>query len=165
VALENLIAPNFQRRWKVAFGFGLAHGFAFASALQDSLQFSGDYFLTSLLSFNLGLELGLLAALAVMAIALAVTFRLVVEERMGGIILSLLVAHTAWHWTIDRYSTFRRYQFTWPAFDAAFFLIVVRWAMVAVVLGGLAWLIFGVLAQRKPSITAHPAESTPERRS
>ena len=65
VALDNLIAPNLRRRWMVAFGFGLAHGFGFATALKDSLQFAGSHFLVSLLSFNVGLEIGQLAALLV----------------------------------------------------------------------------------------------------
>lgn len=151
VALENLVEPSLRRRWMVAFGFGLAHGFGFASELRDSLQFAGGHFLTSLLSFNLGLELGQIGALVVMVPAVALVFRFVVDQRIGIVILSLLVAHTGWHWTIDRYSTFRRYQFMWPVFDAAFFVIVIRWLMVATVLAGLAWLIFGVLGQRKES--------------
>jgi hypothetical protein len=151
VALENLIEPSLRRRWMAAFGFGLAHGFGFASELRDSLQFAGGHFLTSLLSFNVGLEFGQLAALIVMVPALALLFRFVVPEQIGTVILSLLVAHTGWHWTIDRYNLFRRYQFIWPVFDAAFFVIVIRWLMVATVLAGLAWLIFGALGQRKES--------------
>ena len=157
VALENLVAPSLRRRWMVAFGFGLAHGFGFASELRDSLQFAGGHFLISLLSFNLGLELAQIAALVVMVPALALLFRFVVDERMGTVILSLLVAHTGWHWTIDRYNAFRRYQFFWPVFDAAFFVIVIRWLMVAVVLAGLAWLIFGVLGRKEPAIEAEDA--------
>jgi hypothetical protein len=46
------------RRWPIAFGFGLIHGFGFSFALRESMQFSGSHLLTSLLSFNLGVELG-----------------------------------------------------------------------------------------------------------
>jgi hypothetical protein len=158
VALDNLIAPSLRRRWMVAFGFGLAHGFGFAAALSDSLQFAGSHFLTSLLFFNLGLEAGMLAALVVMVLAVTLVFHLAVEERLGTIILSLLVAHTGWHWTLDRFALARRYQFQWPALDAAFFVVVIRWLMVAVVLGGLAWLIFGVFGRRESTITADHAE-------
>jgi HupE/UreJ protein len=148
VALDNLIAPSLRRRWIAAFVFGLAHGFAFAVALSDSLQFSGSHFLTSLIFFNLGLEAGMLAALAVMAPLVMLIFRVAVEERLGTIILSLLVAHTGWHWTVDRVTLASRYQFQMPTFDAAFFVIVIRWLMVALVLGGIAWVIFGVFGNR-----------------
>ena len=160
VALDNLIAPSLRRRWMVAFGFGLAHGFGFALELRDSLQFSGDHFLTSLVSFNLGIEAGLLAALALIVPAVALFFRYVVEERMGAVILSLIVAHTGWHWTVDRYFALRRFQFQLPAFDAAFFVIVIRWLMVIVVLAGLAWLIFGVFGNKR-EFGAEPAEKNP----
>jgi hypothetical protein len=148
VALENLVRPNFRRRWMVAFGFGLAHGFAFAIALRDSWQFTGDHFLLSLLSFNGGLEIGQLVALIAIVPVLMILFRFVVDEPIGIVILSLLVAHTGWHWTVDRYAAYRRFQFVWPVVDAAFFVIVIRWLMIAVVLAGLAWLIFGVFGQR-----------------
>ena len=155
VALDNLIAPSLRRRWIAAFVFGLAHGFGFAVALADSLQFAGSHFLTSLLFFNLGLEAGMLAALAVMVPLVALIFRYAVDERIGTIILSLLVAHTGWHWTVDRITLASRYQFQMPTFDAAFFVVAIRWVMVAVVLAGLAWLIFGVFGRHD---SAEPAE-------
>ncbi|OFW29427.1 MAG: hypothetical protein A3H97_17270 [Acidobacteria bacterium RIFCSPLOWO2_02_FULL_65_29] len=160
VALDNLIAPSLRRRWMVAFGFGLAHGFGFAVALRDSMQFAGSHFLASLLSFNAGLEAGQLLVLLAMVPALLLLFRFIVEERMGAVILSLLVAHTGWHWTLDRYYGLIRFQFEWPALDAAFFVIVIRWLMVGVVLAGLAWLIFGVFGRRESAtaITAEHAE-------
>ena len=52
------------------------------------------HLLTSLLSFNIGVELGQLLVLAVMIPALELLFRYVVAERMGTIIFSALVAHT-----------------------------------------------------------------------
>jgi hypothetical protein len=158
VALDNLIAPNLRRRWMVAFGFGIAHGFGFATALKDTLQFAGTHFLVSLLSFNLGLEFGQLAALLVIVPAIALAFRFLLEPQIGTFILSLLIAHTGWHWTVDRYNIFRRYQFAWPALDAAFFVIAIRWLMIAVVLAGLAWLIFGVLGVGKGTMTAEQAK-------
>src|SRR5262245_14150716 len=155
VSLDNLIAPSLRRRWIAAFVFGLAHGFGFAVALSDSLQFSGSHFFTSLVFFNLGLEAGMLAALLVMVPLVALVFRFAVEERLGTIILSLLVAHTGWHWTVDRMTLASRYQYQMPAFDAAFFVILIRWLMVAVVLGGIAWVIFGVFGRHD---SAEPAE-------
>jgi hypothetical protein len=47
-----------HRRWIIAFGFGLVHGFGFSFALRDTLQFAGSNLLTSLLAFNVGVEFG-----------------------------------------------------------------------------------------------------------
>ena len=47
----------------VAFGFGLVHGFGFSFALRETLQFAGSHLLTSLLAFNVGVELGQLLVL------------------------------------------------------------------------------------------------------
>ena len=47
----------------IAFGFGLVHGFGFSFALRETLQFAGSHLLTSLLSFNIGVELGQLLVL------------------------------------------------------------------------------------------------------
>ncbi len=50
-----------HRRWIIAFGFGLVHGFGFSFALKETLQFAGSHLLTSLLGFNIGVELGTIA--------------------------------------------------------------------------------------------------------
>ena len=64
MALENIVGgSSLQRRWMMAFGFGLVHGFGFSFALRESLQFAGSHLLTSLLSFNVGVELGQLLPL------------------------------------------------------------------------------------------------------
>ena len=160
MALENLIAPSLRRRWMIAFGFGLVHGFGFSFAFRQTLQFAGTHSLVSLVAFNLGLEAGQLVAFLVMLPALAILFRFIVTERIGTVILSLLVAHSGWHWTIDRYAVLSRFRFEWPVVDAAFFVIVLRWMMVAVALAGVAWLIFGVFGRRAATtITAEPAET------
>jgi len=140
MALENIATQSPPRRWLITLGFGLVHGFGFSFALRDSLQFAGSHLLTSLLSFNVGVELGQLVVLAVLVPALAMLFRDAVAERMGTIILSALVAHTGWHWMIDRFERLRQYQFVWPAIDAVWLLTLTRWLIVAVGLAGLVWL-------------------------
>jgi HupE/UreJ protein len=147
MALENIVGSNVGRRWVITFGFGLVHGFGFSYALKQTLQFAGSYLLTSLLSFNLGVELGQLTVLVVLVPALELLFRRVVEERMGTIILSAIIAHTGWHWMIDRGEVLRQFQFQWPAMDAIFLLSVVRWLMVLVALAGALWLT-AVLSRR-----------------
>ena len=58
VAAENLfLAPAVSRRWVVSFGFGLVHGFGFASVLRE-LGLPAHGLLLSLLGFNVGVELG-----------------------------------------------------------------------------------------------------------
>jgi hypothetical protein len=137
-----------RRRWLITFGFGLVHGFGFSFALRQTLQFAGSHLLTSLFSFNIGVELGQLLVLAIALPALALLFKYVVEERMGTIILSALVAHVAWHWLADRYATLRQYHFEWPAIDALFLVNAMRIAMVLVAAVGLWWLI-GVMRQSR----------------
>ena len=66
------------------------------------MQFAGSHLLTSLLSFNIGVELGQLLVLVLLIPVLELLFRFVVAERMGTIILSALVAHTGWHWMLER---------------------------------------------------------------
>ena len=60
VALNNLYPFINQRRWALAFGFGLLHGFGFASALTE-LGLSQQSLGLSLVGFNIGVELGQLA--------------------------------------------------------------------------------------------------------
>src|SRR4030095_5610955 len=40
MAFENIVGARFQRRWIIAFAFGLVHGFGFAFALRESMQFA-----------------------------------------------------------------------------------------------------------------------------
>jgi hypothetical protein len=141
MALENIVGGStVHKRWMIAFGFGLVHGFGFSFALRETLQFAGSHLLTSLLSFNVGVELGQLLVLLLMIPTLELLFRYVVAERMGTIILSALVAHTAWHWMTERAEKLSRFRFQWPEVNAAFLVIVMHWLMAIVVLAGLVWL-------------------------
>jgi hypothetical protein len=140
-------ARALNRRWAVAFGFGLVHGFGFSFALRDTLQFAGSHLLTSLLSFNVGVEIGQLLVLVVLVPLLNLLFRYVVEERIGTILLSALVAHTGWHWATERGE--RLMAFPWPTFDTALVLSTIRLLIVMVAAAGLAWLLFGVVFKRR----------------
>ncbi len=136
-----------DRRWAVAFGFGLIHGFGFSFALRETLQFAGSHLLTSLVSFNVGVELGQLLVLIILVPVLNVLFRHVVGERIGTILLSALVAHTGWHWATERGGQLLR--FPWPRFDAAMLLSGVRLLMVILVATALVWFLFGVVFKRQ----------------
>jgi hypothetical protein len=144
MALENIVAPQLRRRWIITFAFGLVHGFGFSFALRQTLQFAGSHLLTSLLSFNVGVELGQLLVLLVLVPALAFLFQRV-PERTGTIVLSALVAHTAWHWMIERWDRLRQFRVPWPALDAALLAGALRGLMVVVAAAGLVWLVRSVL--------------------
>ena len=147
MALENIAGvSNVQRRWMIAFGFGLVHGFGFSFALRETLQFAGSHLLTSLLAFNAGVELGQLFVLALLVPALQLQFRYVVAERAGTIILSALVAHTAWHWTAERWEQLR--QFEPPSLSLLVHAGGVRWLIAVVVAAAVVWLI--ALVARAP---------------
>lgn len=111
LALENALGRAFRWRWVTAFLFGLAHGFGFAAALGDSLQFAQGQPLLALAAFNLGVEAGQLAVLAVLLPLLALLLRQVESERMAVIVISLVVAHTGWHWMVERLDLLRGYFF------------------------------------------------------
>ena len=152
LALENIVGARTQRRWLFAFGFGLVHGFAFSFALRDSMQFGGSHLLASLLAFNAGVELGQLFVLALAIPVLALLFTRVVTDRMGTIILSAIVAHTAWHWMLERGGSLRAYEFRWPAFDAAFAVGAMRAAIVMIVAGVAMWLLATMRGRLAPVV-------------
>jgi len=132
----------------MAFGFGLVHGFGFSFALRETLQFAGSHLLTSLLSFNVGVELGQLLVLLILIPLLDALFRYAVAERMGTIILSALVAHTGWHWMTERWDRLGQFRFEWPEFNAALWAAILFWLMVLVLVGGLLWIAFPKLMRR-----------------
>ena len=149
MALENIVGRStVHRRWMIAFGFGLVHGFGFSFALKQTLQFAGSHLLTSLLSFNVGVELGQLLVLILLIPLLDGLFRFVVAERMGTIILSALVAHTGWHWMLDRADRLRQFPLRWPALGAAQLAVILRGLTVLVAIAAVVWLIRDVLRPR-----------------
>lgn len=124
MALENVVVAlrngqnaeaSLRWRWLIAGVFGLVHGFGFSFALQQDLQFAGSHFLLSLLSFNVGVELGQFLVVAVTLPLLAVLLRQSAARRYGVIILSAIVAHTAWHWMTERLESLKRVS--WPSLD------------------------------------------------
>jgi HupE / UreJ protein len=142
MAFENIVGAKLQHRWKFAFVFGLVHGFGFSFALRESMQFAGSHLVTALLAFNVGVELGQLLVVGLAVPALVLLFRYVVKPRPGSILLSALVAHTAWHWMTERGATLRGYRFQWPAFDLALLAGVLRGVMLLLIIGLAARLVY-----------------------
>lgn len=139
MAIENIVGANSaSRRWTLALGFGLIHGFGFSFALRETLQFAGSHQLSALLAFNVGVELGQILVLALLLPVLIALFRYVVDERMGTIIVSALVAHSGWHWMLERWEILRKFHVEVSAGLAA---SAMRWLIVALVLAAiLSWI-------------------------
>ncbi len=57
IALENFFVKDSDQRWLIAFVFGLMHGFGFAGVLTE-LGLPSGALVTSLVSFNVGVEIG-----------------------------------------------------------------------------------------------------------
>ncbi len=100
-ALNNVWPVFHGRRWTVAFAFGLIHGFGFASVLAD-LGLPREALALALVGFNLGVEGGQLAIVAVF-LPLAFALRRGAFYRravmIGG---SLLIAALAGIWLVER---------------------------------------------------------------
>ncbi|MGQ0702325.1 MAG: HupE/UreJ family protein [Gemmatimonadales bacterium] len=152
MAFENIIGASQARRWALAFGFGLVHGFGFSFFLRDSLQFAGTHLAASLVSFNVGVELGQIFVLVLAIPVLNWLFRRI-PERAGVIVLSALVAHTAWHWMTERLATLRQFRIAWPAMDLAFLAGAMRVMMLLLIVAGAAWLMLALARRllRQPS--------------
>ena len=113
MALENVLRPNLGWRWVVTGLFGLVHGFGFSFMLQNQFQFAGDHLLLSLLAFNVGIEVGQLVFLAVAIPLLTLVFaKTPLSERAVTVVISAFVAHTAWHWLVERWDTLAKVE--WP---------------------------------------------------
>ena len=100
-ALNNLRPVVFERRWVIAFCFGLIHGFGFASVLAD-LGLPQGSLLLALVAFNLGVEAGQLAIVAAFLPA-AYALRATAFYRRALLGLgSAAIALVAFVWLIQR---------------------------------------------------------------
>jgi len=100
-ALNNVRPLVVSARWAVAFVFGLVHGFGFASVLAD-LGLPQDSLVLALVAFNVGVELGQLAIVAVfLPIAYSMRGTRIYQRviMVGG---SLVVAMIALLWLVER---------------------------------------------------------------
>ena len=112
MAIENILKSEQERGWSLVFIFGLLHGFGFSFALSETMQFAGSHLITSLLAFNLGVELGQIAIVCMTVPIINLIFKWTENERIIILIASVIVAHTAWHWMLDRYEVMQAYNFS-----------------------------------------------------
>ena len=103
VAIENTLTAKLHA-WRpvVVFGFGLLHGMGFAGVLQE-IGMPRSEFLTALISFNVGVELGQLAVITLAFVTTGLWLRNKPWYRRGFVIpVSLLIAATGLYWTVER---------------------------------------------------------------
>ena len=142
MAFENIVGARLEHRWIVTFAFGLVHGFGFSFLFSDTLQFAGGHLFSSLLAFNIGVELGQLFILILVIPVLNLLFSYFVKERIGAILLSALLAHSAWHWMLERGTTLGLFQFQMPIFDSLFLASLMRWGMMLIVIVAALWAMY-----------------------
>ena len=103
IGFENVFASTLHAsRLFIVFGFGLLHGMGFASVLAD-FGMPDDAFMTALISFNIGVEIGQLAVIALAYLAVGLWFSRKPWYRSLIIIpASLAIAMIGLYWTWDR---------------------------------------------------------------
>ena len=94
-----------RRPWRIAFAFGLLHGFGFAGALSDLGLPSSDIPL-ALLFFNVGVEIGQIAFVAtLLGMVHLMGRRIVAWPRWGKAIPGYAIGCIAMVWFVARFAT------------------------------------------------------------
>ncbi len=103
VAVENILSPKLKpSRIGIVFLFGLVHGLGFAGALSE-MGLPKNAYLTSLITFNIGVELGQVTIILAAYFLLAKWFSDKLYYRSKIVIpISILIALTAAFWTVQR---------------------------------------------------------------
>ncbi len=103
VAIENLLLTELKP-WRIilVFIFGLIHGMGFASSLNE-IGLPRNKFLTSILSFNIGVELGQISVILAVFLLLVIPFgKTSVYRKWVVFPISVLIAAIALYWTVER---------------------------------------------------------------
>jgi len=103
VAVENILLSELKP-WRIAivFLFGLLHGLGFASALNE-IGLPRNQFFTSILSFNIGVEIGQILVIATVFAAIIIPLGKKPWYRKGIVYpISAFIALVALWWTIQR---------------------------------------------------------------
>jgi hypothetical protein len=100
-ALNNVFVAVSRNLWMLSFGFGLLHGFGFASVLKEMLLENKD-FGYSLLGFNLGVEVGQIALVVAIVPFIYITRNTWFYRYVILYGLSLLTAVVASIWAYER---------------------------------------------------------------
>jgi hydrogenase/urease accessory protein HupE len=101
VGIENFFVKDADKRWRITFPFGLVHGFGFAGALVE-IALSRAEIPRALFAFNLGVEAGQLAVLAVVLPVIVVARKKPWFEQTGVKVLSAAIAAAGVLWFVLR---------------------------------------------------------------
>ena len=103
IGVENMFAHSLHKsRLVIVFLFGLLHGMGFASVLAD-FGMPANAFMTALISFNIGVEIGQLAVILLAFLAVGIWFSNKPWYRSLIVVpCSLIIAVTGLYWTWDR---------------------------------------------------------------
>lgn len=103
VAIENLLLTKLSP-WRIVlvFLFGLIHGMGFASSLNE-IGLPRNKFLTSILSFNVGVELGQVSVILAVFLLIIIPLGKRIQYRKIVVFpLSILIGLVALYWTVQR---------------------------------------------------------------
>lgn len=81
IAAENILSPTVAHRWIISFFFGLVHGFGFSAVLRE-LELPRASLASSLVFFNLGVEIGQVAIVLLLLPLLALLARSAHRRRI-----------------------------------------------------------------------------------
>ena len=101
-AVNNLYPMITRHAWIMAFMFGLIHGFGFANVLRDLIIKNSNDFLAMLFGFNLGVEIGQLAIVAVVLPFLYILEKTTFYKKIILYGFSALTAVIAILWAVER---------------------------------------------------------------
>lgn len=139
MAFQNILAVHRNHRWIITFLFGLIHGFGFSFSLRETFQFAGSHLTTSLLFFNIGIELGQIFLIALTIPALYLLASYGGSKRLWTIILSALIAHSAWHWMVERGEKLSQYDWQGLGINIVSARTLLEILILAVILTGIVW--------------------------
>ncbi|MFO0658481.1 MAG: HupE/UreJ family protein [Polyangiaceae bacterium] len=101
VGIENFFIRDAARRWRITLPFGLIHGFGFAGALTE-ISLAKDRIPPALLAFNLGVETGQLAVLALVLPLVLLAHRSEKIRDKGIKVISALIIVVGLVWFVQR---------------------------------------------------------------
>jgi len=103
VCIENMLSDKLHK-WRpiIVFSFGLLHGLGFASVLGE-IGLNSNHFITGLIAFNVGIELGQLSVIAICFFAVTIWFKHKTWYRQRITIpASSVIALIGGYWFIER---------------------------------------------------------------
>ena len=137
MTIDNVFVATTRHRWILAFGFGLAFGFALSFSLGEMLSRGHPSRHVGAVVYRGNGDRANSGARGLVP-ALTMLFRIAISERVGVIVVSALVCHTAWHWMISRVTFLTTINS--PLSDL---LELLRWSTAAAFIAAIAVIVVG----------------------